>query len=59
MATRKPGFLDTTTNRNKRTSRYGSSGANNDTAYRLGTANAPDFATADNKNRNRFSVLAP
>jgi hypothetical protein len=55
MATRKPGYLDTTTNRNKRTSRYGNSGADNDVAYRLGTSDAPDEATADNKNRNRFS----
>ena len=55
MATRKPGQLDTSTNRNKRTNRYGNSGADNDVSYRLGTADAPDFATADNKNRNRFS----
>lgn len=55
MATRKPGQLDTTTNKNKRTNRYGNSGADNDVAYRLGTADAPHVDCADNKNRNRFS----
>lgn len=54
MATRKPGFQDTTTNRNKRESRY-TPAANNDTSYRLGTADAPTEASEDNKNRNRFS----
>jgi len=46
MATRKPGFLDTTTNRNKRLSRF-VPGTNNDTAYR--------FTSTNNNNRNRFS----
>lgn len=55
MATRKPGFQFTTTNRNKRESRYGNSGADNATAYRLGTNDAPAVGTADNKNVNRFS----
>ena len=55
MATRKPGQQDTSTNRNKREPRYGNSGADNDVAYRLGTSDAPSEATADNKNRNRFS----
>jgi hypothetical protein len=55
MATRKPGQQDTTTNRNKREPRYGSSGTDNDVAYRLGTADAPHVDAADNKNRNRFS----
>lgn len=54
MATRKPGQQDTTTNRNKRESRFVPA-ANNDVAYRLGTADAPHVDTADNKNRNRFS----
>lgn len=50
MATRKPGFLDTTTNRNKRSSRYGNSGADNNVIYRL-TGGTPQY----NNNRNRFS----
>lgn len=54
MAEPQPGFLTTTTNRNKRVSRYDAAG-DNDTSYRLGTADAPDEATADNKNTNRFS----
>ena len=33
----------------------GSSGASNDSGYRLGVNDAPHIATADNKNRNRFS----
>ena len=52
MATRKPGFQDSNSNRNKRTSRYGDSGANNDTAYRL-TGGPP----TNNVNRNRFTNM--
>lgn len=55
MATPNPGFQTTTTNRNKRANRYGNSGADNNVSYRLGTGDAPDAATADNKNTNRFS----
>ena len=53
MATRKPGELNTTTNRNKRVSRFGA--GLNDVTYRLGESDAPDVETLDNKNRNRFS----
>jgi len=56
MAIHKPGVQDTTTNRNKRESRHGVIGSGlNDVTYRLGVSDGPDVATADNKNRNRFS----
>jgi hypothetical protein len=50
MATRKPGYQDTDTNRNKRQNRYGNSGADNDVDYRLDASGPPN----NNKNRNRF-----
>lgn len=49
MATRKPGYQDDNTNRNKRETRYGNSGADNDVDYRL-NATSP----TSNVNRNRF-----
>jgi hypothetical protein len=54
MAKPFPGYLTTTTNRNKRVKRYAAAG-DNDQSYRLGTSNAPSVATADNKRLHRFS----
>lgn len=51
---KKPGYLDTDDNRNKRISRYDPF-TNNDHLYRLGECDAPDFGTFNNKNRNRLS----
>lgn len=48
MALAKPGFQQTTTNRNKRVNRYVPS-TNNDTDYRLATP------SVNNLNKNRFS----
>lgn len=50
MATRKPGFQDTDGNRNRRSNRYGNSGADNNVDYRLDTSGPPN----NNQNRNRF-----
>ena len=51
---KKPGYLDTDDNRNKRISRYDPF-TNNDHLYRLGECDTPDFGTFNNKNRNRLS----
>ncbi len=55
LAARRPGFLDTDGNRNKRENRYNLEGLRNDTSYRLGEFDIPVTDTADNKNRNRFT----